>query len=652
MLAGIVAACGAIALPYSLLYGAAVSPGVELGRRAFGSRHPAGWAVGALLGYGTTQIALWLPIYLGVAHASTFIASWTVQAIAVVAVSRRIESPVITLPAWSTADTRAAAVTLLLVPLLMGPPYRNLGREDESGARHYRAYFTADFVWHTALAAELRKFESPPRNPYMASSPMHYYWTYFLLPAVAAGDDVQSVLKANAMLSAPLLIVMMYLLARAAVPRAGPAAVAVALGVLATSAEGSYELAQIWAGGAAAAELKDTNIDAISSWRFQGLRIDGIARGLWYNPQHSLACALALVAALIAAASGAAASRPAVWLAGAALGLATTFNPFVGGVFCLVYGVSVAWDALGRPRAVTILLRHAIAAVPVLLALAWCSVNEVADDAGAGLRLGWLIGLAGNNTLQALLVSTGSMMLPALAGFWPVQGLPAQPLRVAAAGVVASLLLMHGMTISEPSWVGFRTGQILQLLLPVLLARVLWALARRSRILPAALALAVLTVGLPTTAIDLYNTQDIGNRSVGPGFRWTQSITAEQQSAFAWLRMSVPADAVVQMEPVVRGFEHWSLIPTFAERRMSAGLPISLLPTPENQRRSQDVQQLFRTADAREARDRARAFGIDYLYVDGTDRAAYPEGTAKFDGAPEYFERVYNRGGISFYRVR
>ena len=176
--------------------------------------------------------------------------SWILQAVVLVTLSQRLHGPVLTLPAWSPADTRALALTLLLVPLLMGPPYRNLGRQDDTGAQQYRAYFTADFVWHTALAVELRRMDSPPRNPYMASRDMHYYWTYFLLPALAAGDDVQIVLKANAMLSAPLLIAMLYLLARTAVPRAGPAAAAVALGVLATSAEGSYELARMWESGA------------------------------------------------------------------------------------------------------------------------------------------------------------------------------------------------------------------------------------------------------------------------------------------------------------------------------------------------------------------------------------------------------------------
>ena len=211
---------------------------------------------------------------------------------------------------------------------------------------------------------------------------------------------------------------------------------------------------------------------------------------------------------------------------------------------------------------------------------------------------------------------------------------------------------MHTMTLSEPSWVGFRTGQILQLMVPVLLARVLWVLTRVGWTTAGTLAAAVLVIGLPTTVIDLFNAQDIANRKMALGFHWTQPVTAPQQRAFDWVRRTLPQNAVVQMEPMHRGADQWSLIPTFAERRMSAGLPISLLPRPEYHDGSLEVQQLFRTPDPREAWQLARSRGIDYLYVDPTDRAAYAEGTAKFDSAPELFERSYNSRGITFYRVR
>ncbi len=49
-----------------------------------------------------------------------------------------------------------------------------------------RAYFIADFVWHTALTAELTKETQPPVNPFLAPAPIHYYWTYFRVPATLA----------------------------------------------------------------------------------------------------------------------------------------------------------------------------------------------------------------------------------------------------------------------------------------------------------------------------------------------------------------------------------------------------------------------------------------------------------------------------------
>ena len=42
--------------------------------------------------------------------------------------------------------------------------------------------------------------------------------------------------------------------------------------------------------------LRDINIDAITAWHFQGLRLDGLPRCLWYVPQHSMSYALGLIA--------------------------------------------------------------------------------------------------------------------------------------------------------------------------------------------------------------------------------------------------------------------------------------------------------------------------------------------------------------------
>jgi hypothetical protein len=649
---GLALSSGLTGVLYLPVYALAIGPGVLVGRRLVAPA-AAGSFVGAAIGYGAMQLALWAPIFLERPSRFAFLAAWLLLIAASVLSARALRHPVLTLPIWSAADWRALALTLLLVPLVMTPPYRNLGAADENGTRWYRAYFTADFVWHAALAGELGRYHSPPRNPYLASQDVHYYWTYFLLPSVAAHempslfDDIESVLKANAFLSAALLVGVFFLFVRVAVPSGGVAAAAVALGVLAASAEGTLVLQQLWRRGAPLRLVEDMNIDAITNWQFGGLRVDNVPRSLWYTPQHAFACALGLIAAIIAATAGARASTGAIWLAGVSLGLATCFNPLLGGVFSLIYGLAVLVDRPGRPVLPTV-LRHAQAAIPVALALGWAALNEVAEGAGAAVTIGFS-GFARRNTMTSLLLSAGPLLVPAIAGLWPWRGLPAQPMRVASIGVVLALLLMHLVTLSEASWVGFRAGQILLLMLPVLLARPLWGLSRHRPWPAVVLGGLILGAGLPTTVIDTYNAQDISNRRQGPGFHWTLPVTRAQQEAFAWVRANLPADATLQMEPMLRGREHWSLIPTFAQRRMMAGLPISLLPMREYETASAEVRRLYRATDSREAWQLAHGRGIQYLYVDGDDRSAYPEGVAKFH--PPYFERVFQNEEVEIFKV-
>jgi uncharacterized membrane protein len=248
-----------------------------------------------------------------------------------------------------------------------------------------------------------------------------------------------------------------------------------------------------------------------------------------------------------------------------------------------------------------------------------------------------------------LFLSLGPVLVPALAGLRHAAAAPRHVI-LAAAGIVFGLFLLYFVRISEASWVGFRAGQILLVMIPILLARALDPMSNRAR---AVLCSVVLLAGLPTTIVDTYNAQDIGNRRMSPGgFKWTLWTTAKQDEAFRWIRRETSKGAVVQMEPMVRGREHWTLIPSFAGRRMAAGLPISLLPSPEYLERSNRVRALFATANAHEAADIARRLKIDYLYVDGDDVAAYPEGSRKFAAHPELFEPVFKNEEVSIYRVR
>jgi uncharacterized membrane protein len=215
-------------------------------------------------------------------------------------------------------------------------------------------------------------------------------------------------------------------------------------------------------------------------------------------------------------------------------------------------------------------------------------------------------------------------------------------------------LLYFVRLVPDPAWVGFRAGQILQLTLPgVAVLWIAWTLERRGawRWVNLSMLALLFAVGLPTTLIDVRNAQDTSFRAMGPGFRWTIDITPEQQAAFTWIRRATPPDAVVQMEITARGRETWSLVPSFAERRMAAGEPIALLMDEGNKERVSLVRTLYQTTDSEQAWDIARRLGIDYVYVDRVERQHYADGIAKFERTPHLFAPVYRNDEVRVYGI-
>ena len=96
------------------------------------------------------------------------------------------------------------------------------------------------------------------------------------------------------MLSGLLMVAALFLLVERRY-RAVAGRAAVALAVVAASAEGLYAIVDLLAPRARRSRLLDMNIDAVTDWPFGGLRIDNVPRSLWYTPQHTTAIALGLV---------------------------------------------------------------------------------------------------------------------------------------------------------------------------------------------------------------------------------------------------------------------------------------------------------------------------------------------------------------------
>ncbi len=453
---------GASGLLYLLVLGIALLCGLPWGLALFGSRHAAGWLAGALFGYAGAGFLWWLVAMAGHGSWPLWVAAWLACTAASWALSRRWRrfSPMVPLASWTRADTLALVLTMALVPLLVARPFSQIGRLDEDGGRRYRAYFTADFVWHMALVEELTKHDDPPTNPYLApEAPL----LLDLFPrAVGPHDDPappDGGQRAGAQRAGLRPALRGHALPRCLGCRARPS---VRRGALpsrsswcAAAWKGAAALVYGWWKGWSFSYVRGLNVDALPAWAFHGLRIDNLPRALWYTPQHAAAFSLGAIASL-AALGGAGIGRGAIALSGIALGLAVTLNPFVGAVFAAVYGVVIAADAIrtGTPRRI---VRHLSVAVPIALALVWCAANEITAGSGSNLVFGWW-GPATHAPVPTLLMSFLPAAIPAVVGVLAGRSAPETRIAPAVTGIAISVVLMFTVACGS-TLTGWAFGQ-------------------------------------------------------------------------------------------------------------------------------------------------------------------------------------------------
>jgi hypothetical protein len=193
-------------------------------------------------------------------------------------------------------------------------------------------------------------------------------------------------------------------------------------------------------------------------------------------------------------------------------------------------------------------------------------------------------------------------------------------------------------------YVGWRVGHFMLMAATVVIGILFERLSRRGW---AAVAVAGL-MGLPTTAIDVYNTQDITNLS--PRGYYTLRLTPDDRQVCDWIKNNTDPTDVVQVDPVPRDF-NWAYVPAFAERRMAAGLPISMIPLAKYQEASNTIRQLYDEPPLL-AYERAARANIDYIIVGPEERAVHPGVEERFDSIEEAMPLAFRNGTISIYRVR
>jgi hypothetical protein len=298
---------------------------------------------------------------------------------------------------------------------------------------------------------------------------------------------------------------------------------------------------------------------------------------------------------------------------------------------------------------------HAVAgAIPLAAAAGAVLLFQYLDPAG-NVLLVRLNPMATHRFVWATVLSMGPVLILGVAGAVIATRRRRGDLLFLGALTITSIVFYFFIDVKDHQdvYAGWRVGHLLFMGSTVMFALCFeWMsqLDGSRRLALLALVTIVLLGAVPTTAIDLYNTQDITNRGDGPSFKWTMVLTPEDLQLFAWLKQNTAPDAIVQVDPKPRATATWAYLPAFAERRMAVGLPIGLVPLEKYERGSDRISAMY-DADARAAYDAAIRNHIDYIIVGPPERQWHPGAEERFDSIPALMPMVLRNATISVYKV-
>jgi hypothetical protein len=638
-------------------------PGLVLAKRLYGSRTRnavAAWLIGPAWGYVLSSLVLLGLWAAGVRRPSILLMS-PLPAIACVWPAHRLAN-LLTPPALTRRDAAPVAILCLALVAIVARPYSRVGVDLPDG-RAYRAYFTADFVWEMTVAAEVSKGDVPPQNPFYLNDVLHYYWLMHLLPGAehrAAGSSVRldDILLINAFAIGLAFVAFLYWFVRHFVESPWAAAIACLFVLFCSSFEGADRLWVLWQRGLPFETLRSINIDAVGNWFYQGMKIDGLHRAILYQPQHQLGYILGLSALLILLESREPWRAPLTFVAGSFLGLSALLST----VAAAIVGGAVAAYELYRivqaRRWIAIVPAALAGLLPVGLVLALIHALQYVDSVSGGnpiVRIG-LNRLAAHRIAWTVFLNFGPVLPVAAAGLVMALRRQAGAAFVSIACLVAMCAVCYfyvDIPEHDSVYVAWRASHLVFIGFAALVGYAVqefWRSGGTGRLAFGILTVAGGVIALPTVLIDLYNTQDVANRGMGPGFQWTVVLNPSELEALDWIRRVTPIGARVQIEPFVRQRDAY-YVTAFGERRMAGGLPTGLVPLAKYQAVSQRIRDVYRAGRADSAHALAAALCIDYLIVGPPERAAYPQFQATLDSDPLNFPPAFRNDAMAIYAV-
>jgi hypothetical protein len=564
-----------------------------------------------------------------------------------------------TLPSTDPGDATAVALLLILALLVVGLPFAHVGEMTPDG-QAYRAYFTADYVWRRAVVIELAKGASPlPVNQFFDGDVMRYYWMPHILDGVQyrfahAWASLDELLLIRSLAINAFFVTFLYGMTRMFRVRPWAAAIGVTFVILSTSFEGLYALFDFSSQNIPISQVRTLNIDALSRWYFQGMPIDGLQRVLFYQPHHIIGYTMGLLGLTALAIRTRPVDGMAFAISGICLGLSIAISSFAG---LMATVAAILFELVGLLRAFDVRrgLIHAISAgVPLAVAVALVFGLGYVDRSGQVVEL-IVNPVSVHRFVMMTLLSCGPIVIVTALAI-PAMLAERRGLAVFGALAVTSIAFYFFVNVRDHGnvYTGWRVGHFMFMSAAVVIGVLVEHLAAsKSAAQPFQVALLAVAFlgGLPTTIIDIYNTQDITNFGDAPAGKMTLLLRPDELQAFDWIRHNTNADARFQVDPVARGQETWAYLPAFAERRMSIGLPISMVPLAKYENGSKEIQKLFDESPLA-AYERAVRAGINYILVGIPERDTHPGVEERFNSIPNQMPLAFKNGTISIYEIR
>lgn len=550
---------------------------------------------------------------------------------------------------WNSSDPILLCLLLLLALLITTPAFDRLGEEYLDG-EVFRAYFNVDYLKHLAVTAELEHGMIPPLNPYVHGSTLHYYWFFYLAPALIhrtlpAQCEILPVMIQLSLLVNSLVLISLYAAFRALAIKRFATTLAIAASFCTYSFEGTFaaiRLALLDQG--VRAGLWGHNIDAVSRWYFGHPQIDGLFRAMLYTPQHFLALSLLLLPLLCrqqdrSAKTSIRRTLTMTVVAVFSLGIST----FLGLIF-IAWILTEQTVRLFYQRNWNSLLSLLVSLIITTIGITIFFTLGILHQQEGTLEL-----LSIDSILRApiiLIMNFGLLFFTGLAGVISALRHRHEHAVSLLILLLLSLAFVFGIQISHfPSDVGLKTGLVIALALTLFTAILLDRLTSRVlliRWIPILLLLVFLS--LPTVIIDASNSANLWH----PDF--VTLVSQVDLSACRWIRTHLPEAAVIQAEPVDRGVAY-SLIPTFAHRRTYLGdrmhARIFLGDEREFCRRLDLVKHLYHAVSREDIVAICRQSGIDYIYLGPREK----ELAGSSLGAIRQLPTVYDRDGVQIYRA-